>query len=913
MLTRTLLPLLQAKFRPPSSNVPPVPRARVLDTVRCAPPGKLTLITAPPGYGKTAVMRQLFEQRRGDNAVTAWLGLDAADNDFAQLARCVADAVRAVHPAFGEPVAPLLRGGANVSDAAITHTLANALSALDREIYLFVEDVHELTDDRALEVLRQLIVGTAAHVRLIVSSRTHFDVGLGRLRATGGLVELTWDDLRFDEGEIRRFFRQANSLDLATEVVGAIAAKTEGWAAALQLASIAGRDAPALTSLLDRLDGSSQAIAAYLAEEVLHHLEPNLRHFLLRIGTLRRVCAPLCEAVTGRRDAALMLDRIVALNLFVFATDDRARWLRFHPLLCDFLAREMERTCPDDLAAVRRAASDWFETRGAYDEAVDYAFDGGDVRRAARILDQHAYDLWTAGHQSRLDGWARRIPPRVRRAHFNLRLIQAWSLVLAGKAESAVRIVDGVSRDLAALPSAKARSRRPDHAAVFGDVLFVRLMMAYYAEDIEATEALCERWLNGAYSDDPFRLGAVETVLAGIRGLEYDFSYARRYAAVIGDALEETSAFYGPLWLYTILGAGYLGAGLTLDAFAALQKALAFATRVGGAGTPLAAMPATILARAYYDRNEVAQAQRLIGRYAAVPERLNFPDYQICAFFVPVRLLACNGAYAAALALLDEHERAAADADSRPERVTAHLVHERVRLLVRLRRHAELVELGRAGALDRDCGSFHPRSPGTAARAVWAQARARADLARGEHKLTLDLTRRWVRFARARGVPRLELEFRLLAALAYAAGGDRRGEQRELRAAIGIAGEQQLLQPLLDERDQLRTAMALACDTVAQTAPELGAFVGAVRAALGDADGTERAAAAGPVQSGELTPRERDVVCLVAKGLSNREIGEVLGLAEGTVKWNLHQVFGKLDVRRRSQAVWRARELGLLV
>lgn len=106
--------------------------------------------------------------------------------------------------------------------------------------------------------------------------------------------------------------------------------------------------------------------------------------------------------------------------------------------------------------------------------------------------------------------------------------------------------------------------------------------------------------------------------------------------------------------------------------------------------------------------------------------------------------------------------------------------------------------------------------------------------------------------------------------------------------------------------------MALACDTVAQTAPELGAFVGAVRAALGDADGTERAAAAGPVRSGELTPRERDVVCLVAKGLSNREIGEVLGLTEGTVKWNLHQVFGKLDVRRRSQAVWRARELGLL-
>jgi LuxR family maltose regulon positive regulatory protein len=382
-------------------------------------------------------------------------------------------------------VTVLLEGGVRLAEETIVHVLANVLSAIAAPISLFLEDAHELADVRAISVLRQLVAATPPHVRFVISSRSLLDIGAGKLRATGQLEEIDWNDLRFTDEEIREYFRRANELELSGETVAKVLEKTEGWAAALQLTSLAVANRGTLPALLDRLDGEEQGIAAYLADDVLSHLPAELRGFLLKIGPLDRVCAPLCDAVTGMQDAQERLQDILARNIFLFSSDVARRWYRFHPLFSTFLRHQLERTSPGALTALYTTASAWFESERTYDEAVEFALRAGTTERAAQILNAHAFDIWRAGHQSRLDGWARQIPIDMRRRYPKLRLVQAWSLILAGRMGGAIRILEDVSSQLDAPFVAETQAEH----ALRGDVLFLRLMVAFFKEDAGLTRS----------------------------------------------------------------------------------------------------------------------------------------------------------------------------------------------------------------------------------------------------------------------------------------------------------------------------------------------------------------------------------------------------------------------------------------
>lgn len=900
-----LLPLLQAKLHPPIADLSLVERARLTAPFRAIPGRKLTLVTAPAGYGKTSLMTQAWRLLDGAPSQRAWLTLDASDNDCAQLIRALVGAAGTARPGFGDAVSVLLQGGVSLSAETIVRVLANALAAIETPFRFFLEDAHELADPRALAVIRQLIAGTPPQVQFAISSRRALDLGTGRLRATGQLEEIDWSALRFTDPEVRAFFRRALDLELSADLTTRVLAKTEGWAAALKLTTLSIRDAGTLAVLLERLDGDERGIAAYLAEDVLAHLAPALRDFLLAIAPLDRVCASLCDAITGLRNAAETLEHIVDANLFVFATEGAHRWYRFHPLFSAFLRRQVARRDPGALDRLYARASAWFEAERAWDAAVDYALRAGAVGRAAEILDQHAFDIWRAGHQSRLDGWARQIPIDIRRHHPQLRLVQAWSLTLAGKVAAAIRILEEVSAQIDAQGDAGS--------ARVGDVLFLRLMIAFYTEDNARTESLSAHWLAGGYSTDPFLVGAVKSVLAGARGLMYELAYARQEAAGIADLLAESGTSYAPIWLYAILGAIQLGAGDLVAAAAALEQAIAFAIRVGGEDTPLAAMPAMILARVRYEAGDLDAARAIAGRHAHVADRMNFADYQISAFLVPARLHCAAGDIGAALASLDHHDACSIREPHRAARVGAELVNERIRLLARSKRTGELAALAARADLAAPIDAYAPTRPSGALGAVRAEARIRAALALGEPQLALALSRQWIRFTLERDAPRPELGFRLLAARALSALGEDAAARRELREALRRGAKTGASQLFLDEAEALGPALRHAALALCTTAPDARPFLDRVLRALTAPlpAPAPRIDVSGPAAT-RLSPRELEVLQLVAQGLSNREVGAGLGLTENTVKWNLRQLFQKLAVQRRSQAILRARERGLI-
>ena len=901
-----MLPLLQAKFFPPLVERSLVGRARLSAQFLGRLPRKLTLVTAPPGYGKTSVMAQMQGTLHAQQQRCVWLSIDASDNDFSQLVRYLVGAVERVFPGFGEPVLVLLQGGLHLARDTILRVLANALSTLAGPLFIFIEDAHELSDERARGALRELIRGTPPHIRFVISSRAHCDLDSARLRATGQLSEIQAEDLRFTHGEIAEYFVLANDLALGPQAIEQLLLRTEGWAAALQLTSLALRNTDTLSALLTRLDAEEQGLAAYLAEDVLRHLPEDLRAFLLAVGGLRRICVALCDALIGTHTSAACLRRIEAANLFISASEGTRRWYRFHPLFSAFLRRQRERELPGALAAIQARASQWFEAEGVYDEAVDYALQAGALEQAARVLNEHAYDLWRGGHQSRLDGWARQIPPAMRRRYPKLRLIQAWSLMLAGKIAAATRILDEVGHEMES-------SRNPPALAnaLRGDLLFMRLMVAYYQEDIAEAERLCERWLGGEYHADPFLLGAVKSVLAGVRGLYFELAYAEAEAGTIADLLAESGTSYGPIWSYSILGAIFLGVGRLAEAMTLIALAVDSAVRIGGAATPLAALPASLLALAHYERNELTSAQNLIDQYAAISERLNFVDHQISSFLVPARLHEAAGDDESALALIEEQVRTTHAKGPLPTRITTQLTYERVRLLTRLGRAARLRALIREEGLDAPCANFAPPARSAVLLAVRALARVRAGLARGEVRAALALARQWIRHAQERRLPRPEVLFRLLAALALLSLEEVAAAQRELRAALLVAAPHTLVRVFLDEGQALRAPLQIACSALHASDPGLSSFLALLRLALEDHP-QPRVAVRVVAVSGRLSPREHEVLGLVAAGLSNRETGARLGLTENTVKWYLQQVFQKLAVRRRAQAVAVARDGGWL-
>lgn len=913
---RGTLPLLETKLSPPVSTTNLVARARLVPPAVLECRRKLTFVVAPAGYGKTILMTQLHATLAGLGRRTAWLSLDTGDSAIAQFLCYLVAAVRCTTTDFGRPALVLLDEGVSLTETAIARVLANELATLPDPITVFIDDVHELAHAPALALVRQLVHDTPPHIQFVISSRVRIDLGLGRLQAHDALTEIDWRELRFSDGETRAFFAHANGLEIDAATAAKVQARTEGWAAALRLAASSARDAPSLSALMDRSLGSEHGIAAYLAEDVLRHLRADLREFLLEIGALSRVCAELCDAVTGGHGAAQRLETLEAGNVFVHSLDGQPRWYRFHPLLSDFLRTQSERTQPGRLARVHARASAWFAATGAYDAAVEHALAAGEPATAATLLDAHAYDLWRDGHQARLDGWARRLPAALRRRHPRLRLVQAWSLMLSGRIDSAVRILDDVATQL----DAGAFADRGVHgsASLGDDVLFMRLMLAFYQEETELAEALSERWLAHDRTGDPFLASAVKSVLAGSRGLMHELGYARRQAASIADLLEESGTSYGPIWSLSILGAMHLRAGYRDEAVGALDQAIGYAVRVGGRDTPLAAMPATLRALAAYETGDLDLAQRLAERHAGGTARLNFADHHIACLLLPVRLAAAGGDERGALAALERLARAALAQAHLPERVRAHVVHERLRLLAQLRRPQAVRGLVREERLDRSRETFTPIRAGGACRTVWAQARIRAALADEDARSALWLARKWTRYLHQREQPRPEVAFRLLAARANLALDDERAAQRELREAIRIAAPHGLVRLFLDEDGSVHPAIVRACRGLEIHGEEVAAFGDVLASALRRTDSmcdiVERTSVAARSASATrpLSPRELDVLSLVAQGMSNREAGACLGLTENTVKWNLRQVYQKLAVARRGQAVRRGRELGLI-
>ena len=487
--------LLATKLHLPASRPGQVLRPRLTARLDEGLTRGLVLVCGPAGYGKTVLLADWA--RRGEFPA-AWLSLDAGDNDPARFWRHAVAALDRARPGTGERVAPLLGPPAPSSFQGLVTALINDLAG--EEAVLVLDDYHVISAQQVHESLAFLLEHRPAGICVVLASRSDPPLGLARLRARGQLTEMRVAELRFTPAEAAELLQQAASA-LPEASVAALAARTEGWAAGLQLAGLSLRGHDDAAGFVAAFTGSHRYVLDYLAEEVLERQDEQLRTFLLETSVLERLSGPLCDAVTGRTGCQGLLERVERAGLFLVPLDDVRGWWRYHHLFADLLRGRLQAGQPARAAELHRNATAWYADHGLADEAIRHAVAAGEMTWAARLIEQHFDTVYSLrGEAATIHGWLAAIPADLIESRPRLLLAQAQLAAASGRLDAVEPLLDAAER--AAAGAAEEETFEPTigrAASLLVNLPALKaLCQAYLAQfrgDAEATAVLARRVL----------------------------------------------------------------------------------------------------------------------------------------------------------------------------------------------------------------------------------------------------------------------------------------------------------------------------------------------------------------------------------------------------------------------------------
>lgn len=892
---------LASKLNPPLSTAFEIVRAEVGEKIFNAGSARLVLLRAPAGFGKTTVMLQVRHRFEEAGLPTAWLTLDRADNDVGRFLTVLAAALEPLVPglarARGAPAGNLEELAFSVIDHVAAHPAPFAL---------FLDDFEALQNPVALGLVNELIDQLPRGAQLIVGSRGAPELSLGRLRARGRLLEIDPAQLRFSVSETEGFLRERRGLVLESEDIVRLHRSTEGWAAALWLASVSleHRDHPG--QFIAGFTGSNAAVVDYLVEDVLARQTEDVRGFLLRSSVLTVLNASLCNLICGREDSAAMLRSLEQAHLFLIPLQPEGSGYRYHGMFAEFLRAQLQRQYPDEVPGLHRAAARWFLNQGRPVPAIEHALAAGDVRTALPLLNTHAQALLDQGRMRLLSRW---LDPLLERglldAHPMLQVVHAWAVCFARGPLAAAPLLDRLEQRADASEEVKAHR-----------LAMKPLFMVLTDRTDEATE-LASALLGALPSHVSFVRGFLEIILANLAMIAGRYHEALRYA----DAARSRQPEHRSSFNFTLSEAAEAAVDLTQGrlrkALARLRLAVNAGTHDAGRTTNGNAMAGVLLAEALFEADQLDQAERLLAVYIPLIRHVGIPDQLILAHVVMARIAQDQGDSDHALQLLAELEHLG-HRDGLP-RVVAGARLERVRMLVTEGR------LGRARAEIDHCGdkalwarvsrsSLRANEVETLslAHARWAVQAGHAAEVVAELRAEVDAAERAQRERRA-------MTLRLVLAQAQYKLGERNRAMRVLAKAVCFGAAEGYVRAFLVEGpllllmlQELRNGPTDLLD--ADGGAPIAFLDRLLRAPVAPLPPPAVAGAATPSANAidALTKKELQVLRLVAEGLSNDQIGERMFVAETTIRTHLRNINVKLDTRNRMEAVQVARRAGWL-
>src|ERR687890_1801164 len=463
--------LVSTKLRPSQARPQLVARPRLIATLEREAGRKLTLISAPAGFGKTTLLVEWLRERAGGEGYVAWVSLDEGDNDPVRFLSYLVGALRRTgEEEFGEGILAALRSPEPPRMEAVLGALINELADLPGEVAVVLDDYHVIDSENVHWIVTFLLERLPENVHLVISGRVDPPLPLARLRARGQMMELHAADLRFTPEEAAAFLNGAMGLDISAGDIAALEGVTEGWIAALQLAALSMRERKDVSDFIRSFSGGHRDVFDFLAEEVLERQSEPVQMFLLETSILDSLSGPSCDAVTGRNDGQRMLERLERENLLVVPLDDERVWYRYHHLFADFLRSRLERERPERLAPLHLRACEWYEANALIAEAVRHALSAGDHERAARLMESGVGQTWYRGEVMTLLRWLRELPKEAMLRRPLLLVWYAAALMLVGRfdgVESLLReaesAVGSAGEDQGEEPQPAADEADPQH------------------------------------------------------------------------------------------------------------------------------------------------------------------------------------------------------------------------------------------------------------------------------------------------------------------------------------------------------------------------------------------------------------------------------------------------------------------
>src|SRR5215217_4930376 len=425
-------PILATKLFVPPTQPKVVVRPRLIEHLDEGLDRKVTLISAPAGFGKTTL---LGEWVAGCGRAAAWLSLEERDNDPTRFLTYLVAALQTIAPNMGEGVQGALQSPQPPPAEAMLTALLNEIITLPDDFVLVLDDYHAI-DARAVDdALTFLLEHLPPGMHLAIATREDPSLPLARLRARGQLTEVRASDLRFTISETAEFLREMMGLDLSAEEIDALETRTEGWIAGLQLAALSMRGREDVPGFIRAFAGDNRYILDYLVEEVLQRQPERIRSFLLQTSILERLSGPLCDAVTGQEEGNARLEALERGNFFVVPLDDKRHWYRYHHLFAEVLSAHLMAEQPDLVPALHRRASEWYEHNGSRADAIQHALAAEDFERAADLIEPAVPAMRRSRREATLLGWLRALPDELVRFRPVLSVGYASALLSSGELE----------------------------------------------------------------------------------------------------------------------------------------------------------------------------------------------------------------------------------------------------------------------------------------------------------------------------------------------------------------------------------------------------------------------------------------------------------------------------------------------
>lgn len=937
-------PLLKTKITPPPLPPEFIARPRLTEQIEKGVRGPVTLLCAPAGYGKTNL---LTEWARVTNFRVAWLTLDSRDNDGEGLYRYLIGALQTLEPHLGDEALDIIQSakgsGATMSSAVEIGLiqLINEISSLPKEMVLVLDNLQALEDPRKLQSTNFFLRNIPSNLHLVIASRSEPALDLASLRGKGRLTEIGVDDLRFTGEEVGLFFQQVLGVKLPLETIQALEQRTAGWVTALQIAALTLRNYPDTNALLTNLKGDVHYLVDFLVEEVLDRQPEEMRQFLMRSSILDTLNGPLCEAVVNP-DAqpgygTVMLNRLENARLFITALDERHELFRYHNLFVDFLRHIHAKINKAEIPELHKRAALWFEQDGNLKEAFDHALASGDHEWAADIIERNIEAMVASGEILYTTHWIGQLPDAVIHQHPALGLPHAWGLIASYQLDLARYWLDDVRLRLNQLekqPRIGSQMGEPETGVwnIRGGLAICQSMLALLSGDLELAAEFSRQATEYLQDEHPF----IQSLIA------LDKS---QYFILSGDTVKAIEALRNTVRIarqanhlfVMVLATCQLAdmqalQGKLNQAWVTLQKAQLMAVGPKDKSLPLSEFVDTGMGEILLERNSLEEA-RVYLEHGMKASSMIWLLRNLDSMVSLARLRQIRGDFSGSQAVIEESMQLALGTESSQwdETLVSAIA---VRLALQRGDLPDAEKWWGKGGFPSFTYSIpltdypyhiYEYLVMTQARLLIAVGRSQGNESylRQSAELLGSIIQEAKRFQRVTSV----IESYVLQAMTQKSLGEIQQAAKTLKSALALGEPEGFRRVYLDGGQPVAEILA-DCQTEPQESESLLPSTAFMESLQIDFQ-SEVQCESIPLPTNRipseplfaktkdglpitLSAREVEVLKLIAAGKSNQEISAELYLALNTVKRHAYNIYAKLDVKKRTQAVSIARQMGLI-